>query len=126
MCGTDYYCEGSRGPIYLTTYKGQMINLKLTISNGSSSSRCREFTSVASGIQLCLDNLSVARAAGKTTGGSSQKPFKQFRDAAKIWMDSRKKMTVNWIPGHSGIEGNEIADKEAKKYTNESSQGHQK
>ena len=58
----------------------------------------------------------MARAAGKTTGGSSQKLFKQFRDAAKIWMDSGKKMAVNWIPGHSGIEGNEIADKEAKKY----------
>lgn len=24
-------------------------------------------------------------------------------------------MTVQWIPGHTGIEGNEIADNEAKK-----------
>ena len=71
---------------------------------------------VASGIHICLDNLSVARDAGNTTKGSSQAAFKKFRDAAKGWLQSGKRMTVQWIPSHTGIEGNEIADQEAKKY----------
>lgn len=78
---------------------------------------------VAPWIHLCLDNLSVARAAGKITKGSSQKLFKQFRDTAKMWMDGGGKMTVNWIPSHSSIEGNEIADREAKKYANQKLEG---
>ena len=28
----------------------------------------------------------------------------------------RKELTVQWVPGHAGIEGNELADQEAKKY----------
>ena len=46
---------------------------------------------------------------------SSQGIFKKFRDAAKTWLQTGKQMTVQWIPDHTGIEGNEIADKEAKK-----------
>ena len=38
MGGADHYYEGSWGPIYLITYKGQMISLKLTILPGGSSS----------------------------------------------------------------------------------------
>lgn len=68
------------------------------------------------GIHICLDNLSVARNAGQTTKGSSQAAFKKFRDIAKIWLQSGKRLTVQWIPAHTGILGNEIADREAKKY----------
>lgn len=38
---------------------------------------------VASGIHICLDNLSVARGGGNRTKGSSQAAFKKFRDIAK-------------------------------------------
>lgn len=68
------------------------------------------------GIHICLDNLSVARNAGQTTKGSSQGAFKNFRDVAKIWLQSGKRLTVQWIPAHTGILENEIADREAKKY----------
>ena len=71
---------------------------------------------LAPGIHVCLENLSVARNTGQTTKGSSQVAFKKFRDVAKIWLQTRKKLTVQWIPAHTEILGNEIADREAKKY----------
>ncbi len=73
-------------------------------------------TRVASGIHICLDDLSVAREAGNSTKGSSQATFRKFKDAANSWLQSGEKMTVQWIPSPTGIEGNKIADREAKKY----------
>lgn len=66
-------------------------------------------------IYTCLDNLRVAQNAGQVANGSSQNTFKQFRDLAKGWIQTGKRMSIQWIPGHTGIEGNEIADGEAKK-----------
>lgn len=68
---------------------------------------------VAPGIHICLDNLGVARGIPKS---SSQKASRQFRDLAKGWLQTGKELTVQWIPGHAGIEGNELANQEAKKY----------
>lgn len=72
---------------------------------------------VASGIHICLDNIRVARMSSLIPMGSSQEIFKQFRILAKEWLQTGKKMTVQWIPSHVGIEGNELADKEARKQT---------
>ena len=71
---------------------------------------------VSLGLYICLDNLSVARNAGLTPKGSSQEIFRQFREAAKGWLQGGKGLSVQWIPGHMNIEGNEIADKEVRKY----------
>ena len=71
---------------------------------------------VAPGIHICLDNLGVARNTNGIPKSSSQKAFKQFRDLAKGWLQTGKELTVQWIPGHAGIEGNELADQKAKKY----------
>ena len=68
------------------------------------------------GIHICLDNLGVARNAGKIPKGSSQKAFRQFRDLAKGWLQTGKELTVQWIPGHAEIEGNILANQEANKY----------
>ena len=67
------------------------------------------------GIYICLDNLGVARNAGGIPKGSSQKVLRQFRDLAEGWLQTGKELSVQWIPGHTGIEGNELADQEAKK-----------
>ena len=71
---------------------------------------------VAPGIHVCLDNLGVARNVGGIPKSSNQKAFRQFRDLAKGWLQTGKELTVQWIPGHAGIEGNELANQEAKKY----------
>ena len=71
---------------------------------------------VAPGIHICLDNLGVARNAGGIPKSSSQNVFRQFRDLAEGWLQTGKELTVQWIPGHTGIEGNELANQEAKKY----------
>ena len=68
------------------------------------------------GIYICLDNLNVGRNAGNTTKGSSHAAFKKFRFASKGWLHTGKRLTVQWIPAHTGIERNEIAEKEAKRY----------
>ena len=58
----------------------------------------------------------MARNAGEVPKSSSQKVFRQFRDLAEGWLQTGKEMSVQWIPGHTGIEGNELADQEAKKH----------
>ncbi len=68
---------------------------------------------VAPGIHICLDNLNVVCNAGQILKGFNQRVFRKFRDAAKTWLQTGKQMTVQWIPGHTEIEENEIADKEA-------------
>lgn len=58
----------------------------------------------------------LRKAVGTNTKGSSQAAFLKFRELGKIWLNTGKRLTVQWIPSHTGIEGNELADKEAKKY----------
>ncbi len=70
----------------------------------------------APGIHICLDNLGVARNAGRIPKSCSQKAFRQFRDLAEGWLQTGKELTAQWVPGHAGIEGNELANQEAKKY----------
>ena len=57
----------------------------------------------------------MAQNAGQVANGSSQNAFKQLKDLAKAWIQTGKRMSI--IPGHTEIEGNKIADGEAKKYS---------
>ena len=71
----------------------------------------------APAICICLDNLSVAKNAGKIPNGSSQATFIKFRELAKLWLAKKGKMlTVQWILENKGIKGNELADLEAQRY----------
>ena len=72
---------------------------------------------VANGIHICLDNIGVACMSSLIPEKSSQETFKQFSILAEEWLPCRKRMTVQSIPRHVGIEGNELANKKAKKQT---------
>ncbi len=69
-----------------------------------------------SGIHVCTDNLSIAQKAGSVPNGSSQVRFARFKEAARHWIRQGGKITVQWVPSHMGIQGNEKADIEAKKH----------
>ncbi len=88
----------------------------LAMLGGPETAIASSMARLAPGIHIFLDNLRVARNAGKTTKGSSQAVFKKFRDSAQGWLCTGKRLTIQWIPSHMGIEGNEIVDKEAKIY----------
>ena len=48
--------------------------------------------------------------------GSSQDGFRKFKQIAENWLSIGRKISVQWVPAHMGIKGNDIADAEVKRY----------
>ena len=69
-----------------------------------------------SSIHICTDNLNVAQQAGTVPNGSSQDGFRKFKQIAENWLSIGRKISVQWVPAHMGIKGNDIVDAEAKRY----------
>lgn len=40
----------------------------------------------------------------------------KFKQLTENWLSKGKKISVQWVPAHVGIKGNDIADAEAKRY----------
>ena len=82
-----------------------------------------EFGIHSAQVHSILDNLEVAKRLSKLTSTtSSQEIFIEALEAVKQWKARTRlshvdegEIKVRWVPGHAGIQGNKLADAEAKK-----------
>ena len=95
----------------------------LGLCGGLEAALSRPMVGLISGIHVCTDNLSIAQKAGSIPNGSSQAGFARFKEAAQSWIQHGKRITVQWVPSHMGIQGNEKADIEAKKHVDGCNRG---
>lgn len=73
-----------------------------------------------------LDGKSVIEATQKLRMGTGQHIIEQIHREAKGMAKEAKTdkvFTLAWVPGHCGLEDNELADKEAKEATKNGSSG---
>ncbi|KAI0992541.1 hypothetical protein K3495_g15644, partial [Podosphaera aphanis] len=90
---------------------------------GIEAARALSTTRFSKNLWLFIDNLEVAKKlTTKAATTSSQKVFTDAIEADKGWKTrtrlphiSEGEIKVRWVPSHAGIEGNELADSEAKR-----------
>ena len=88
----------------------------LELCGGLEAALTSPMVGLISGIHICTDNLSVAQKAGSIPNGSSQAGFARFKEAAQRWVQHGRRIIVQWVPSHIGIQNNEKADIKAKKH----------
>ncbi|KAI1004570.1 hypothetical protein K3495_g3648 [Podosphaera aphanis] len=77
----------------------------------------------ASNVWVFLDNLEVAiQLLSGPCNSSSQNIFSKATELANKWKTRERlphtsmgQVSIRWVPGHSGVEGNKLADLQAKK-----------
>jgi ribonuclease HI len=110
-----YGSAGSQTEVYDAEIMGAVEGLQAAVN--------LPCASYSTGLVILLDNLAVASllADGRPVPHRRkltdlfQKLTTQWKSAAYILSTPRTPVEVRWMPGHSGIAGNEIADELAKK-----------
>jgi len=70
---------------------------------------------VAESVTVLLDSQAAINRLRNSIPGPGQELALRAWSAAQSLMDNGREVTIRWIPGHMGIEGNEQADKAAKR-----------
>jgi ribonuclease HI len=78
--------------------------------------RLSEHQTDAEAIHFASDNRAAVQSILSSKVGSAQPARLRFQKAALTWLDGRegRRITVEWIPGHRNIRGNEEADELAR------------
>ena len=72
---------------------------------------------------ICVDNQSSIQAIDQSAQYIIQHILESFEEIQRPRLSL--KFIIEWVPGHIGIDGNEKADKEAKKATLKKTMGEQ-
>ena len=65
-------------------------------------------------ITIFLDSQAAIKKIRKSDGGAGQAVASQIHKRTRQLMDRGHTVEVRWVPGHAGVEGNEVADQAAK------------
>ena len=95
----------SRGPLYTSSFEMEVSALELALA--WCERNCRERN-----ILVCTDSQSCL--VGLSSGSTGRKSKSSLDTVRELLYSSSNSYTLQWIPGHTGLIGNEMADREAK------------